>query len=150
MIQAWLAKKAAGFSLAFALKLAAVAALGLLLWSWDARGRDIRLLEERNLALAQKVVDADEEVKKANASTLECGRANESSARTFEVYRQESKALRERGAKLDAQLAQARKQAATLLAESEAEDAAIERDPSHVPAQAHNEAIRRRGEGIWR
>ncbi len=132
---------------ALAASVALCAVLGLSLWVQTQRLESAR---ERADALGQRLVNANAQIKQANDATAACVIANESSQRTFEVYRQEAKALRERGAKLDAQLAQARRQAATLLAESEAEDAAVERDPSHVPAQAHNEAIRKRGEGIWR
>lgn len=132
---------------ALAASAALCAVLGLSLWVQTQR---LESANERAQALGQRLVNANAQVKAANDATNACVIVNEGNARTFQVYRQEAAALKDRGAKLDAQLAQARKQAATLLAESEAEDAAIERDPSHVPAQAHNDAIRKRGEGIWR
>lgn len=69
MIQAWLAKKAAGFSLALALKLAAVAALGLLLWSWDARGRDLKLAEQR-------IATAENDAATLKSGLTECAAIN--------------------------------------------------------------------------
>lgn len=132
---------------ALAASVALCAVLGLSLWVQTQR-----LDSERGKVanLGQRLVNANAQIRAANDATAACVIANESSQRTFQVYRQEAKALRERTAKLDADLAASRRQYVSAMAETEPEDAAVERDPSHVPAQAHNEAIRKRGEGIWR
>lgn len=134
-------------NIALALLLVVCIVLGVRLALVQAELRTARASEA---SLEQRVADRDEQLRVANASTLECQSANASQQHALHAFSQAMAAMKERTAAYEQQLAAARAAERSTRTKDDAEDRAFVARPDVPSAAELNAMARKRGEGwLW-